>query len=242
MTSPRDRAAAHAERFLRVVVRRRSYLNLAYLFVLFPLGIAYFTLLVTFGALSGALTVLLVGPVIFLVSVYGCVEVAAGHRWLTERLLGIDIPTREFEPPDTLKGRVLALLTDLRTWTSVVFLFSIFPIGIATFVVAVTGGSLVLATIAVPLYYDQARTGFFLNQPVSLEPSLVFEVENMRIALSSPFRLTSWYVDSLPEALVMSLFGVVLGLCVLHVFNGLAWILGQYTRLLLRDGRPSALR
>ena len=241
MTASRSRALAILERFLRVAICRQSYLNLAYLCVLFPLGITYFVLLVTFGALSGALTVLLVGPVIFLVSVYGCVEVAAGHRWLTERLLGVEIPTREFEPRDTLKGRVLALLTDLRTWTSVVLLFSIFPIGIGTFVVVVTGGSLALATIAVPLYYDRARTGFFLDQPVAVEPSLVFEVENMRIALSSPFHLTSWYVDSLPEAIAMSLFGVVLGLGVLHVFNGLAWVLGRYTRLLLRDGRPSVL-
>jgi hypothetical protein len=241
MSSPRGRALALCRWFLGAPLRRRSYLNLAYLLVLFPLGIAYFTLLVTFGALSASLTVVLVGPVIFLVSLYGSVHVAAAHRWLTERLLGIEIPVREFETPESLKDRIVALLADVRTWMSVAFLFSIFPIGIATFVVLAVGVSLSVATIAVPLYYQQARTGFFLDQPVSLEPSLVFEVENLRIALSSPFRLTSWYVDSLPEALVMSLFGLGLALGTLHACNALAWGLGQYTRLLLANLRPSLL-
>jgi ABC-type transport system involved in cytochrome bd biosynthesis fused ATPase/permease subunit len=54
--------------------------------------------------------------------------------------------------------------------------------------------------------------------------------------------MTSWEVDTLPEALAMSGLGLVALWVSINVLNGVAWLCGQWTRLLLGPETPTRLR
>jgi hypothetical protein len=43
-----------------------------------------------------------------------------------------------------------------------------------------------------------------------------------------------WKVDSFSKAIVTSALGAMLAVTSLHLFNGLAWIYGEYTRGILK--------
>lgn len=238
-TSPR----AFARWFVGVPVRIQTWATLAYLWLTFPLGIAYFVVLVTGFVVGGALVVLLVGVAILVGMVYLVRELAAAERWLADRLLAVDVPTRDEQAPTDPVENLKHVVLDLRTWTGVAFLFSKFAIGIATFVALVTMAAFSLAFVVVPLNYRNVRVG--VEPPggeLSLEPSVVFELQTWQVGLTVPFRLTTWYVNSLPEALLVSLFGVALALASLHVANLIGWLQGRYARILLGGSDRSLVR
>lgn len=99
------------------------------------------------------------------------------------------------------------------------------------------------AFVTVPFTYRSVRVGVDpLGGDVSLDPSIVFELQTWEVGLTIPFRLTTWYVDSMPEALAVSAFGVLLAVVSLHVCNALAWVLGWYSTLMLEGSDRSAVR
>jgi hypothetical protein len=52
----------------------------------------------------------------------------------------------------------------------------------------------------------------------------------------------SWHPETWGELLLLSLIGLVLLPLVLHLFNGLAWLWGRFTRLMLGGPRPAKPR
>jgi hypothetical protein len=204
-----------AARFFRVVVRPQSYVNLLYLLVAFPLGLAYFILLVS-GLASGlSLLVVWVGiPILLLMgavswSLAGFERLMAIH-WLKE-----DVPamaTASSEAAD-LWTRLKRHLANPVTWKSLVYLFLKFPLGLAAFVVLATLLPLTVASIALPILFKFSPS-FRAGEILSVG-------------------LPGWEVDSLGRALIAGLAGLLLWPVTLHVTNGMAWVHAKFARVML---------
>ncbi len=213
-------------KFFGVVGRGRTYGNILYLLLAFPLGIFYFILLVTGLSLSLPLIILWVGLFILLAVFLMWYALAAFERQMAVWLLGEDIPpmTRQDLSNKSLWQKFTATLANPVTWKGLVFLVAKFPIGIISFIVVVTLGSVSAGLLSAPFYYQFAN------------PQITF------------FWNTVWVINSLPEALFLSLVGVFATLVSMHVFNGMAWLsakfarvmLGSFSRMPLAPSSPSA--
>ncbi|WP_340101208.1 sensor domain-containing protein [Salinibaculum salinum] len=200
-----------------VVTDAQTYQNILYLFLRFPLGIAYFTLLVTGFALGVGLTVVLVGFLIFPLILVGAAYVGAFEVFLANRLLGFDI---DYELPapnekplvDFLKG----VLTDVQTYLVIVYLLASFPVGVFLFTLLAIVVSLSLVSILAPLLYWL--------------PFAQYEIETVG-------GVGTIVVDTLPEALVLSVVGFVVALVSLHLCNVLARGHGHVTAAIFTQNR-----
>lgn len=200
-----------------VVTDAQTYKNILYLFLRFPLGVVYFTLLVTGFALGLGLAIFLVGLLVFPLLLAGATYVGAFEALLANRLLGFDIayePRDPSEEPlvDYLKG----VLTDVRTYLLVVYLFVSFPTGIVLFTLLTVAVSLSLVSIFAPFLYWLPFTQYEIATIGDFGPIVV---------------------DTLPEALVLSLAGVVVALASLHLSNVLARVHGHVTAAVLAQNR-----
>jgi len=193
-------------RFFRIVTRGRSYLNVAYLLLAFPLGTLYFVALVTGVSLGLGLIVIVVGVPI-LVGTLLLVRLFVGwERAIATGMLGVRFPDPQpREAPAGLLDRLRALLTDTATWKGLAYLFIKFPLGIASFTVVATLFAVALAFLTAPLTYNLLSI-----QIVGL-----------------------WVVDSMSEAVGLSLLGLVVAVGALHACKWLAWASGRLARALL---------
>ena len=188
----------------------QSYKNLAYMFLTFPLGVIYFSLLVTgFSAGLGTLVVWIGVPVLLgtLLFVRGALQL---ERGMTRLLLNTDIPKITFKPlpaQATLWDRVKNLATCGRTWQGVFYLLTKFPLGIMTFV-----GSTVLFAIPFSLMASPALLA-------------VFGVEQ---------EINDWSIDTQSEAGAAAIVGLVLLPFSIAAINGIAWVNAQWAKLVLR--------
>ncbi len=209
-------------RVLYVIKRPRTYVNILYLLLSFPLGIAYFVFLVTGLSVGFGLVVIWVGVPILALVLAGSWVLSGLELETTSRMLGVDIPPlppRQRPGPrtadDTLSGaerlfittwrRFKAHLSDRLTWTGMLYLLLKFPVGVASFVIVVTLVSVSAALLGAPLYYwagDGPDFGI-------------------------------WRVDELWEALVLTVAGVPVLFASLHVMNGAAYVSGQIARVML---------
>lgn len=229
--------------FFGVPVRPQTYVNLLYLSVAFPLGVTYFTVVITGFVTGGALVAVLVGIPILLGMLYLSRELGAFERWLADTLLTVHVPVGSDPTPTDPVENVRHVLTDVRTWVAPVYLLSKFAVGIAVLVALSFMSLFALAFVLVPLNYRNVRVGVFPpGGEMTLSPSVVFELQTWEVGLTVPFRLTTWYVETLPEALAVSAFGVVLSFACLHICNGIAWLLGRYARLVFGGADRSELR
>jgi len=232
-------------RFLFVPFRLQTYANLLYLSALFPLGIAY-SILVPLGfGLGIGLSVILVGLPLFVATLLGVRELTALERYAADRLLAVDAPAGETETPPLTDpvAHLKHALTTLSTWKGVVFLLSRVLVGTAAFTLLLVLGTISLSLLLVPLYYRSVNVGVRpVSGEVNAEPSVEFALQTWEIGLTIPFRLTTWYVTTLPEALAVSAVGLVATLASLHVCNVAARVAGWYASLLIGGTDSSAVR
>jgi len=184
---------------------RQTYLNLLYLLLAFPLGIAYFVFLITGLSLGAGLLVIFVGVPILIGVLFACLGLGAFERRMARSMLHLSIPS----PPTLASGpglwaKLKALFGDAATWKSFFYLLLKFPFGVAVFVVLVTAFSMSLALILAPLTYSTFSMDFGL-----------------------------WRVDSKDEATIWCLIGVVLLLVSFHLVNGLAFVWGRFAQIML---------
>ena len=223
-------------------VRVRTYGNLCYLALAFPLGVAYFTVLVVAFSLAVPLTLLLVGVPLLLATLLGVRGLAAGERLLARTLLGTALPAPSYGFLDgSPRKRVWALVVDRRTWLECGYLLAKFPIGIGAFTLLSTTLTVSLTLLATPLFYDRpgARVGFFPADPIAVSPSVTVPWGDLLVGVRVAATVTEWVADSLADALLLSALGLV-GLVVsLNLVNGAAWLLAQFARVSLGDGGPT---
>jgi len=208
-------------KFFGVVLRGQTYLNLLYLLLSFPLGIFYFVFLVTGISLGIGLAIVWVGLII-LVGVFAAwYAFTAFERGMAIGMLREDIlPMSQQDLSGmTLWKKFTTTLANPVTWKGLAFLLAKFPLGILSFVVLVTLLSVSAAFLAMPFYYTYVNPEITLWGDSTLYPMLL--------------------VDTLGEAMLGSLIGVILTLFSLHILNGLAWVSGKFAKVMLGNYSPA---
>ena len=204
-------------KILRPVIDLRTYVRVGHLLMMFPLGIAYFVLLVVTFSVGGSLIWTLVGPVILLAVLFV-------SRWLGDleaMMAGYANQTDIRRPPSRLEGvtnfrsQVKVRLVDPTTWTGIIYLFAQFPLGIAAFVGLVVMYSTVGALIFSPII------GLFMNDSLNISSDAGWPISwNYRVG--SP-------VSGLPLT-VVGIFGLVL---VSHVILAFSSLHGWWAKMML---------
>ena len=188
-----------------VVARAQSYLNILYLLLAFPLGMAYFIFMVTGLGVGFGMLITLAGIPILLLVLGASWALCALERRLALYLLNETIhPTPSHPVSQGWWSRLKAHLSNRVTWTGVIYLLLKFPLSTATFVIVTGLIFITLAMLTAPIYHPFA------------------EIE-----------LGVWYIDELWETFMCTLIGIPLLFISLHVINGAAFVSGQFARVML---------
>lgn len=241
-----------------VVADRRTYKNLVYLLLFFPIGLAYFVVFVTFGAIGVAFALSIVLLPIGILVLLPFPYVTLGLTWFERKLASVlvdvefDGPAipRDGEPiqrlsryPDdadfeevlsAVTTNYAACLSCLRTWTGTVHHLGKFFVGVALFTLLVAVFLNVLLMLFVPWTYESGLIAIHVPETITLSPSVIYDAGQYDVELTVPVTITSWVVDSFADAVLLSGVGALLFVVSLHLTNLLAWCTRWYARLLLR--------
>jgi len=201
--------------FWVVAVKGQSYRNILYLLLGLPLGILYFTVLVTGASVGlGLLVLALVGIPLLIGLWYVIRGLMNFERGLAIVLLDVDIAPIQAAPPVSggLWNRFVALWSDRGTWRGIQYLLFRFPAGIATFTIAVTLTATSLAMAFAPTY--------------------MWTSDNLTWADRT--------FDPFPWSFALVPAGIALFFVSLHVMNALAAVSGRWVRYSLGDTFPPA--
>jgi hypothetical protein len=213
-------------RIFGVGFRRETYANLAYLLARFPLGIAYFTVLITGLSLGVGLVTMVVGipilaGVLALGGYIGVIEAA-----LLERFCGRDVSVTLADPREQSVTEYLkTVATTPRNYLLVGFGFVSFVVGIPLFVAITVVFSIGVTLAATPFLYWIPGAGYDFT---GLRGTT--EVGSLTVDAGSLFGAS---INTLPEALAVSAVGIVVCLAGLHAVNLSAWLLAGLTERLL---------
>lgn len=189
--------------FLRAPIEARSYTNLLFLVLAFPLGLTYFIFLTVGLSLGVGLTLIWVGLPILALVFAGSWGMTALERQLAIHLLGAVVPPmspRAPADPSAPRGfwrTVGEFLGNPVTWKGMGYLLIKLPLGVVTFAVATFLFSLTAAFLLAPFAY----------------PLGLMEVDGLVFAIDGPW-----------SALLCGVIGLLIGFLSLHAMNGLAWI------------------
>jgi hypothetical protein len=156
---------------LRPLITARGWTQVTHHLLGLPLGTAYFVWIVTGLSLGLGLAITLVGIPILTLVLANVRPLLAAERGLANALLGANLPAVAIAPRgEGWLGRLKAYWTDGTTWRGIGYLLARFPVGVATFTVAVTAYSVALWCLAAPLLapLDAMDLGFW-------EPDTVVE-------------------------------------------------------------------
>jgi uncharacterized membrane protein len=204
-------------RFFGVYADPRAYLCLLYLLLALVTGIAYFTFATVGLSLSMGLAILIVGVPFFLAFIGIARVVALAEGRIVESLLGVRMPRR---PPYRDRDapfwqRVVEMLKDPRTWSTLLYLLLMLPLGVFYFTFAVVGIIVSLAIFLAPIAVLLYHAGL-----VQIDGT----VEAPHPAL-------------LP---LISILGILLLTVTMHLARGLGYLHGQLARTLLVQARAPA--
>ena len=149
---PKPRASALGK-FVGVFADPRAYTSLLYMLLSIATGTFYFTWAVTGLSLSASLAILIIGipfAIVFFASVRG-LSLVEGR--LIEAMLGERMPRR---PPYAdrdlpLLSRIKAMFVDPRTWSTLLYMLLMLPLGIVYFTIAVTTLAFSLSIALLPV-------------------------------------------------------------------------------------------
>ncbi|WP_336327119.1 sensor domain-containing protein [Halovenus sp. HT40] len=208
-------------RTLGVAVDSQTYKNLLYLLLRFPLGIAYLTVFVTGLALGVSLVPLLVGiPILAgVLAVAGYVGVV--EATLLRRVLGRDVSWSTVDPNETpMVPYLKQAATDPTNYLLLILAFVSFVTGNALFIALVMWFALSVSFLTAPAIYRIDGVQFF-NFQGSIDLGVVTVNEQQLV------------INTLPEALLVSLIGIVLTVVGLHLVNLTARVYADVTESLL---------
>jgi uncharacterized membrane protein len=199
--------------FFSIAFDPRAYGGLLYALLALPIGIVYFTWVVTGVSLSAGLAVLIIGVPFTLLFIASVRVIALLEGRIVETLLGQRMPRRL--PMEEVKvtgvwPRIRAMLTDRRTWSTMFYMVLQLPLGVAYFVIAVTGLSLSLGLVAAP--FVEAVTG-------------------RKVMVMSP--AIDRFVDTPIGLGLMMALGFLLFFIMLHLMKGLSVLHARYAEATL---------
>jgi uncharacterized membrane protein len=156
LKTPAPASAAHPSglrRFFGVFLDVRAYTSLFYMLLTLATGIVYFTFVVVGLSLSAGFAILIIGIPFFLIFIGIARVISLGEGKMLEALTGERMPRRPVHPgpPAGWLTRIGEMLKDARTWTTLLYLLVMLPLGIIYFVIAVTGLSVGLRLALSPI-------------------------------------------------------------------------------------------
>ena len=199
-------------RFFGVAADPRTYAALFYMLLALATGIFYFTWAVTGLSLSIGFAILIFG-IPFTLLFLGTVRVLSlVEGRMVEVMLGVRMPRR---PPYAQRAlpfmeRIKRMLGDPRTWSTLLYMVLMLPLGILYFTVAVTGLSLSIGLIFAPVAY----------------------------LFGGHWAIGNWddgyyYIPPFWAPPMLMLLGVVLLFAMLHLARGIGYAHGQLAKNLL---------
>jgi uncharacterized membrane protein len=141
-------------RFFGVIADPGAWGALFYMLIALATGIIYFTVVVTGLSLSLGLLILIIGVPVALLFIGAVRAISLAEGRMVEGLLGVRMPRRPRVVETAGAGfidRLKSWVTDYRTWTTMLYMLLMLPLGIIYFTVMVTALSLSLATFAAPI-------------------------------------------------------------------------------------------
>ena len=190
----------------RIPIDPMTYRSLAYLLLSIPLGMFYLVLITVGFSLSLGLLILIIGPVIFLLTLLTVV----GFTWLdgklTALLLEADVayavPRRS-----SLSTFLHDLVLSRATWLGLLFLGWKWVLGLVSLVFLVTGLSMTLSFLTFPFYYG----------------------EGAHVYTIQPF----WEIGTFSGSLVVAGMGLIVGYTTLGLVNVLGHAARRIAEVLL---------
>ncbi|TYT62128.1 histidine kinase [Natrialba swarupiae] len=232
---PLERVGSGLRRFVAVPLERQTYLNLAYLLLAFPLGLAY-VVFVTVGVSVGlGLSILLVGIPILVATLAFTLAVAGFERWLTVTMLDLEIEPRSREANERTRDRLVSLCTNPKNWSALLYVPAKFVLGTVSFSVALTGFSTGASMLMLPLYYDRPGlyVGVVSDRAPEISQTLYLGWNYLLVGVEAVFTVGYWEISTLPEALLAAALGVVVVLGTFYVLDALTRVWGWFARLTL---------
>jgi signal transduction histidine kinase len=192
---------------LKLLISAEPWLALVFMLLSFVLGLFWFVTLVTLISVGfGLIVVALIGAPILAGTLIFWTLGARLERRRVELLLGV--PIRDpYRPLPEVRGwrRFLRYASDYHVWLDLLYLFLLFPIGIAEFVIATVFVSVPGALFSMPFWYWAPNGGSEIGP--------------------------GWRIDTLPEALACAALGIPFLLLLPYVLVGVgrghAWLARQ---------------
>jgi two-component system, OmpR family, phosphate regulon sensor histidine kinase PhoR len=209
---------------LAVVARRQTYFNLAYLVAAFPLGLFYFVFLTTCFSVGLGTAIIGVGFALLAATLLAAWGFATFERelvmwWLNVRIAPMAAPA---PPGVSLWNRFVLMLRNPVTWKGLAYVLVEFPFGVFSFAFVISLLSLAVSLLLSPVMYLMTLA---LNRGLSdqFQLRLVFGITIS--GLNVPLFMVA--------TLVLSMLGIILLIGALYAFNGLAFVWGQFARVML---------
>ncbi|BCW88886.1 hypothetical protein sos41_20360 [Alphaproteobacteria bacterium SO-S41] len=140
--------------FFSIALDPRAYGGMLYALIALPIGILYFTWIVTGVSLSAGLAILVIGVPFTLLFILSVRLFALLEGRIVELLLGQRMPRRLPSDETDVKGlwpKIKSMLADRRTWSTMFYMLLQLPLGIAYFTITVTGLALSLSLVTAPI-------------------------------------------------------------------------------------------
>jgi uncharacterized membrane protein len=204
-------------KFFGVFSDPRAYMSLFFMLLALATGIVYFTFAVTGLALSAGLAVLIIGIPFFLIFIGMARVISLGEGRLLEAVTGERMPRRPVHPgpQKNLLNRILDMITDTRTWTTLAYFLLMLPLGIAYFTIAIFGLSVGMSLFVVPFFVAAHALGLLGDWgqfPMTIEP---------------------WWLGTVPGLLLLLVVGVVILTALLHIARGTTLLHTRVAKALL---------
>jgi len=197
-------------RFFGVFLDFRAYTSLFYMLLTLATGIVYFTVVVTGLSMSLGFAILIIGIPFFLAFIGITRVIALGEGRLLEAVTGERMPRRPMHPgpPAGWLARIADMLKDVRTWTTLLYLLLMLPLGIIYFTVAITGMAVGLSFTAMPFLVLAKWLGFAADVTV----------------FSDDVRLGNFVLadHSMLTAVILGILGVLVVTLVMHLARAVA--------------------
>jgi hypothetical protein len=192
----------------------RTWGALAYVWLGFPLGLAWFVGLTVGIATGAALTIVWIGIVLLFVTFLAAWGAEGLERRLAIWLLGAKVPERRPRPagPESLRAWAKSVFTRAPLWKGLLFLALRFPLGLAGWIVSVV---------------SLAVSGGFLAAPFAL-------------AVGGSVDLGFWSPVTVAEALPISVVGLLLLIVTFHLHRAMGWAWARLAELLLGGAAPQS--
>lgn len=200
--------------FFGIIGDPTAYGALMYMLLSLATGIFYFCWTIIGISLTASFSVLIIG-IPFALLFIGSVRVLSHVEGrIVESLLGVRMPRRlpAQSVDETLWTRIKEAVGDIRTWSSILYLVLMLPLGIIYFVAAVIG-------IVIPLAMIGGSLAGLITGRAHISVSDVPWLDHL--------------FHTAPGLLVLIALGVFLVFVALHFAKGVGWLHGRIAEVLL---------